>query len=250
MQKAKLYGFVILLLAFFSYALDFKKGEVLVKTKDREVITSIGEGFGLLSYERLYEEKDGSVFLLKFPPDSDIKEIIASYKDNENVVYAEPNYLSAIATKNEEKETPLTFQDEPGILEVQEMAIRYNNLSPSVVKSWQKRAKYKVLLPELSFSYGNYVAYGKEGPDQWSLSFDWHLSELIYNPDQTSIDERSRLMTRLRNEILAELTKLYFERKRLILEDKEKNRIRIEELTGLIDGYTGGAFSKKIIDKR
>ncbi|MEW6681285.1 MAG: hypothetical protein AB1297_09785 [bacterium] len=218
----------------------------MIKVKDKEVITSIGENFGLLSSEKISD----NLFLLKFTPDADIFEIIRAYKDNENVVYAEPNYIRAIATKNEEKETPLTFQDEPGILEVQEMAIRYSNLSPSVIKSWQKRAKYKVLLPDFSFNYGNYVAYGKEGPEQWSLSFDWHLDELIYNPDQTSIDERSRLMTRLRNEILAELTKLYFERKRLILEDKEKNRIRIEELTGLIDGYTGGAFSKKIIDKR
>ncbi|MEW6680192.1 MAG: hypothetical protein AB1297_04095, partial [bacterium] len=152
-------------------------------------------------------------------------------------------------TDNRHLDNSLQTTDEPGILELQEAAIRYNNLSPSTIKSWQKRAKYKVFLPDFSFNYGNYVAYSKEGPDQWSLSFDWHLDELIYNPDVTSIDERSRLMTRLRNEILTELTKLYFERKRLILEDKEKNRIRIEELTGLIDGYTGGYFTKNL-DKK
>ncbi|MEW6007374.1 MAG: hypothetical protein AB1595_04370 [bacterium] len=231
---------------------NYKKGEVLVKVKDREVITSIGENFGLLSSEKISD----NLFLLKFTPDADIFEIITAYKDNENVIYAEPNYIRKIQkTDNRHSDNSLQTTDEPGILELQEAAIRYNNLSPSTIKLWQKEAKIKPLFPKFSIDYDKSItSYEKTGfitgPNEWRLTFSWDLGELIYNPDQTSIDERSRLMTRLRNEILSDVTKLYFERKRLILEGKEKNRIRIEELTGLIDGYTGGAFSKKIIDKR
>ncbi len=248
---------LICFLSILSYSgPNFKKGEVLIKTKGIEIITSIGEGLGLLSYEKLFEEEGAFTWLLKFPTDCDIFEIIEAYKDNPDVIYAEPNYIRTIAIK--EKETPLNppDNDEPGILEVQEMAIRYNNISASIIKSWQKRAKFKALLPQFGLTY-NKTIYGAAsvgvitGPNDWSTSFTWDLGELIYNPDTTSIDERSRIMTRLRNEILQDVTKLYFERKRLIIEGKEKNALKIEELTALIDGYTGQGFSKrKYLDKR
>ncbi len=90
----------------------------------------------------------------------------------------------------------------------------------------------------------------------WSASVSWDLGELIWNDDQTSIDSRSKLMVELREDVLDQVTRLYFERRRLqaevaalataepqILFDKE---MRIEELTALIDGFTGGGFSRLI----
>ena len=81
----------------------------------------------------------------------------------------------------------------------------------------------------------------------------WDLSELIWNPDQTSIDVRSKLMAQLRDDLINEVTRTYYERRRLqvtllsappsdgqVLMDKE---LRLQELTALINGFTGVYFS-------
>jgi len=74
-------------------------------------------------------------------------------------------------------------------------------------------------------------------------------------------------MVQLRDDILEEVTRLYFERKRLLLEaarleedrsrDNEdrsgiflakllEKKIRVEELTAYIDAYTGGRYSEAL----
>ena len=88
------------------------------------------------------------------------------------------------------------------------------------------------------------------------MGFSWNLCNLVWNDDQTSIDTRSRLMVELRNDVLNEVTHLYYERRRLEFEmamspvrdlpvelDKE---VRLEELTAGIDALTGGYFSRRL----
>jgi hypothetical protein len=58
-------------------------------------------------------------------------------------------------------------------------------------------------------------------------------------------------MVQLRDDILEEVTRLYFERKRLLAEMKDKERdirkqLRVEELTAYIDALTGGEFSEAL----
>ena len=75
----------------------------------------------------------------------------------------------------------------------------------------------------------------------------------MWNDVQTNIDIRSKLMVQLRDEILEDVTRLYFERKRLLAELSEtrpedtqklrEKRLRVEELTAHIDALTGGRFS-------
>ena len=79
----------------------------------------------------------------------------------------------------------------------------------------------------------------------------WDLADLVWSSDQTSIDSRSKLMVELREDILAQVTRLYFERRRLQMDlaagsavDTVDMRLRIDELTALLDAYTGGKFSK------
>ena len=85
---------------------------------------------------------------------------------------------------------------------------------------------------------------------------------MIWNPDQTSIDSRSKLMVELREDVLDQITRLYFERRRvqqeltqaksnevsgnLDRELKSEKEMRLEELTALIDALTGGGFSRKM----
>ena len=87
--------------------------------------------------------------------------------------------------------------------------------------------------------------------------------ELLENPTleetasaddaQTSIDVRSKLMVQLREDILEEVTRLFFERKRLLLDMETsvgderpsiEKQLKVQELTAYIDALTGGQFSR------
>jgi hypothetical protein len=82
------------------------------------------------------------------------------------------------------------------------------------------------------------------------------LGELVWNNDQTSIDTRSRLMVQLRDDVLNEVTRLYFERKRLQAEllhsppqgvmEKVEKELRLQELTADIDAITGFYLSMRL----
>ncbi|MFA6609584.1 MAG: hypothetical protein WCT15_01905, partial [Candidatus Omnitrophota bacterium] len=99
--------------------------------------------------------------------------------------------------------------------------------------------------------------YAVIGPDDfsngWDVSVSWELGDLIWSDAQTSIDVRSRLTTQLRNDILDDLRRIYYERKRVqfdlaTLPDEEsrsrfEKEMRLQELTQAIDDLTGNYFS-------
>jgi len=166
------------------------------------------------------------------------------------------------------------FKDEPSILDVQQAAISYCEVSPEKIKWMRSCAMNKAWLPDVSFGIDgdNYRTIdldrgGTNDPDfyiegprdrnfGWNVDLSWDLGELIWNSSQTSIDVRSRLMVQLRNDILDEANKLYFERRRLQLElqnsppentqQKMLKELRLAELTASIDALTGGYFSANI----
>lgn len=160
------------------------------------------------------------------------------------------------------------FAVEPSVEDVQRMAIEYGELSDGKIRDWRRRANMKAFFPELSLDYDKTVttALGatydrvQVGPMDWGVSLKWDLSKLVYNPDQTSIDTRSKLMVQLRNDVLSEVTRLYFERRRLQIEllqrprqgeaDEFEKKLRLAELTALIDRLTGGRFSRTSGDTR
>ncbi len=167
------------------------------------------------------------------------------------------------------------FKDEPPIEQVHQWAIAYAEVSNEKIQTWRKQAKKRAWFPKLSMGldgaknktisdsiYGSYSSGGQSfiGPDDktfyddfgWDVDLSWDLADLIYTKEQTSIDSRAKLMVELRDDILDQVTRLFFERKRLLLEsifhqgDEGFNAVdyelRIEELTALIDGMTGGKF--------
>lgn len=164
------------------------------------------------------------------------------------------------------------FRGEPGIQEVQKTAIHYAEVHNEKIRQWRSDAKKKALLPKLSVGVDHdtrntseiYTSasqnYWTTGPNNtttgWDVSVSWDLGDLVWNDDQTNIDVRNRLMVQLRDDILNEVTKLYFGRRRLQIElltnppanlshrlDKE---LRLQELTAGIDALTGGWFSKNL----
>ena len=98
------------------------------------------------------------------------------------------------------------------------------------------------------------------GPDRRTrkvdFGFTWDLGDFLWNPDQTSIDVRSRLTTQLRQDLVEEATRLYFERKRLLAEFgaqptedmalRRERELRVAELTAYLDALTGGWFSRQL----
>lgn len=101
---------------------------------------------------------------------------------------------------------------------------------------------------------GNDITRGKDWG--WSISLTWKLGDLVWNDDQTSIDTRSRLMVQLRDDVLNEVTRLYFERRKLQIEmlpdsgmkqkDRVEKELRLQELTADIDALTGFYLSNRI----
>lgn len=164
------------------------------------------------------------------------------------------------------------FKNEPSINKTMNMAIAYAEVYPEKIEKWRRGARFKALLPRVTFgidrtrsdTYEIYTSSSKQywlyGPsdttDGWDLTFTWDLADLIYNEHQTSIDVRSKLMVQLRDDIVDEVTRAYFARRKLQIElfmnppadlpTLLKKRLRVQELTATIDGLTGGCFSKAI----
>lgn len=154
---------------------------------------------------------------------------------------------------------------EPGVREVQEMAVEYAEVHPSKISRWRKQARRRAIMPDVSLGLdrdASELLHWDTGPNpdqlsrgkelvNWDMSLSWDLGDLIWNPDQTSIDSRSKLMVELRDEIINQVTRIYFERRHLQLElarqedpvARVEMDLRIQELTALLDGLTGGRFS-------
>lgn len=199
------------------------------------------------------------------------------------VIYRSSPSLPESAQKNPEstyiktdtQDTRSLFDHEPSIEEIKEAAIDYAEVSPDKIRKWRKEAAHRAWLPDLRFAYdkgkdwqnsytyykvdGEYVKYDditKDRDKGWSISLTWELGDLIWNSAQTSIDARSRLMVQLRDDVLNEVTRLYFERRRLQYElffsppeniqEKIEKELRLQELTANIDALTGSYLSKRL----
>ncbi|HPB68580.1 MAG TPA: hypothetical protein PKU74_06710, partial [Candidatus Omnitrophota bacterium] len=164
------------------------------------------------------------------------------------------------------------IRKEPTILDVHQMVIDYADVSPGKIKDWKERARMKALLPSFSVGLdregGNLFHWNTAvNPDElqkgrdylsWDISLSWDFSDFIWSSEQTSIDSRAKLMVELREDLLSQVTRIYFERRRIQMEILNENpgatgvdvpferQLRIAELTAIIDAMTGGRFSRKI----
>lgn len=184
--------------------------------------------------------------------------------------------IEDLCEKGRLTEGPGLVEVGPTVTEVQGMAIEYAEVSPEKIKKWREGAKWKAVMPKVSVGYAESfddkveiytnatTAYTVTGPrakgDDWNFDLSWDLADIVWNDAQTSIDVRSKLMVQLRNDILEEVTRIYFERKKLLAEllsekarksdiddvvDRKhrEKELRVQELTAYLDAYTGGWFS-------
>jgi len=166
----------------------------------------------------------------------------------------------------------VVFYNEPSFIELQQAAMKFAELGPNKIRDWRNQARMKALLPKVSFgidkssstNYEIYTSATKDyvvaGPDDlsngWDVSISWELADLVWSDDQTNIDVRSRLTTQLRNDVLDDLRRAYYERKRIQFElameppkavkAKFEKEMRLQELTQAIDDLTGNYLSRNI----
>ena len=166
------------------------------------------------------------------------------------------------------------IQEEPTIQKIQSAALRYANVGNWKIKRWQWASRLRAAIP--SFSIGKdfsrasnidldrgstsepdlYIIGPPQKSEGWGMDVNWDLGDFIWNSAQTSIDSREKLMVELRGDILSEVTRLYFERRRAQgefifspsedIEERLNQLIRIDELTANIDALTDGFLSKEL----
>lgn len=164
---------------------------------------------------------------------------------------------------------------EPTIREIQKRAVRYGDLGNGKIKRWHSASRLRAFIPNLSFgkkfSLSNNVDIDRggtndpdkfiRGPDDmgrgWDLGLTWSLGDFFYSTAQTSIDNRAKLLVELRESILSEVTRIYFERRRVqmeivlsppqtTLQERLDLLLRLDELTAQLDALTDGFFSREL----
>ena len=157
---------------------------------------------------------------------------------------------------------------EPSARETHKHVIQYANVTNGKIKRWHAESRLAGFLPTFSFgknldrntSVSTYSGKFITGPEDvskgWDAGVDWDLGNVIYSSDQTSIDSREKLMVELRNDLMSEATRIYYERRRLQIDlvfmppvseqEHLENLLRVDELTALLDGMTNGFFSKRL----
>jgi hypothetical protein len=164
------------------------------------------------------------------------------------------------------------FDNEPTVRQVQLAAIAYYNVSPDTIQSLRSKARHKALLPGLTIGGSVYklssslsvddIIYRPIGIAQYqdqnnvytgvSTSLTWNLDKLVFNAEELDVMS----LIGIQDGIQREVTTLYYVRRRLQIEQllnppattaaRIAAELRLEELTGLLDAYTGGFFSKSI----
>ncbi|MBM4384477.1 MAG: hypothetical protein FJ091_14070 [Deltaproteobacteria bacterium] len=160
---------------------------------------------------------------------------------------------------------------EPGVLAVQRAALRYLALDPERSASLGRRARRSALAPvlELYGGIGGDRSRELDRDETFTSGFDrtffdrrrergrdfdagarlvWQLAGAIYHPEEIDASRESREWLELRDEVLDEISQLYFERRRALL-DLARERdphlaarlaLRADELAAGLDAWTGG----------
>ena len=174
----------------------------------------------------------------------------------------------------------LIFSLEPTIQETQAKALQFSGI-PSGMQfgAYKRQARLRNVLPQIDTSFDNsdYALNSLEtrGSDQYDSAdssinssldknrkaamdnefntgfrFTWHLDRLIYDPEIIDIVNSARVSANIRENLLTELTQIYFQRKNLLSELMSNpfsrtmtQKFKLQELTADIDARTGGWYS-------
>jgi hypothetical protein len=99
--------------------------------------------------------------------------------------------------------------------------------------------------------------YDRDDAYDVSLSLSWNLGDIAYEPESIDVSRETREVIELRDDVLDEITQLYFERRRVLAAlralpgppaaERAGLRLRADELAAGIDAWTGGWFGRQVI---
>lgn len=191
-------------------------------------------------------------------------------KPQETVVLQEGKVVSGDIVKK----VLQRFNAEPTVREVQQQAIDYMRVHPQEVDSWRIRARTNALAPRLTTQVQGdlnddrrtvekpgdptIVSQDNDQSGRLVIGAAWDLDRLVFEPQEMAVARESVRIANLRDRVLDEVTRRYFERRRLQVDlelsppkdlaDRVKKELRLQELTADMDAVTGGWFSQKLID--
>ncbi|MBM4366022.1 MAG: hypothetical protein FJ102_07385 [Deltaproteobacteria bacterium] len=207
--------------------------------------------------------------------------------------------VASAAEFSSPEEVLASFKNEPSIGEVHAMALDYSKTDSRYVDAWLKASKAAAALPRLELAYGykngfdtDYGYYTPEeisddvaedgevlteddasaqayGPFETAQAVDidhaaivkarWELNKLVMSSDQIRMISEAQDIVKLRDKVLEDVTRLYFERRRLQVElllnpsgemkKRISDQLRLAELTAQLDAFTGGRFSQALPNK-
>jgi len=171
---------------------------------------------------------------------------------------------------------------EPKIQEVHLAALNFSGIpTGDSFKRYRKHARMRNFLPELQTYVEknnlNYISIETRGSDNLSTnsgaydtSFDrnninrnnntinaglrlnWKLGNLIFDPEINDINTSARITANVRENILTEVTQLYFRRKELLVKALKgdtqdlSTKLELDELLAQLDARTGAWYSEEL----
>jgi hypothetical protein len=174
---------------------------------------------------------------------------------------------------------PLPLPVDPALGRVRERALLYLGLEAERSAGLRTRAGRRGWLPVMSlrasaaydrdtndgldesFSYGELHALrdrdsGRSRDFEASITLAWDLADLVFDSKLIDFSREERLVIALRDDLLDEITQLYFDRRRALLalaafadrSDPEAValELRAAELAAGLDAWTGGWFSRQV----
>ena len=170
------------------------------------------------------------------------------------------------------------FTGEPEVRKVQAMAMNYSNTNPELVEGWLASSRSAYLLPKLNLKYqknlnfnedftaneddlGQFVEWANnsqdaDNNDTYEAKLEWRLDKLVMSSERIRVINEAQDIVKLRDKVLDEVTRLYFDRRRLQVElllsppsdlrTDIKKELQLQELTANLDALTGGGFSASL----
>jgi outer membrane protein TolC len=137
-------------------------------------------------------------------------------------------------------------------------------LNPARARRWLRDARRAALLPQVDLSWEHRydrgwqhdsepgepdeLQSGHDATDVWRVKATWKLDRLWFNPEELRASRAQADLGRWREELLVEVTHLYFERLRaqastrnanLTPDERAEARLQLREFQGLLEAMTG-----------
>jgi hypothetical protein len=174
------------------------------------------------------------------------------------------------------------FEHEPSVQDLHDWSSEYAKVQPDLVDRWLRASRAFAALPQVRIAYQvdddwqnqfrRYDEFGNPPTTTEGTFFDvqtdadvgqgrsidvwatWDLDKIVMSSEQIRVINEAQDIAKLREKVLGEVTRLYFERRRLQVEmllrpktdllAQVKDELRLRELTANLDAYSGGRFSE------